>query len=111
MNESYRIDLPESGDKLQIHLQGVKLENGNVVMEPLNMLVYELDIGEVLKEYMESDNLFLNTFISIKKKPIFALVECPGCGKESELDTNLGTNHYLACECGVSYNKIQECVQ
>ncbi len=109
MNESYRIDLPEPGDKLQIHLQGVKINGrGGVELDPLKALTYEIDIGEILKDRIDDDTLYLNTFISVKKKPIFVLIECPGCGKENELDSNLGTNHYLVCECETSYNKIQE---
>ena len=69
MKSSYRIDFPEKGDKLQIHLQGMtKNDSGECEIGPLYILVAEIDLYEVLNKCNDNkDACILNTFLSVKK--------------------------------------------
>ena len=109
MKDSFRVELPEEGDKLEIHLQGIKIKNGVAILDPLHIKVADIDIGKLLINYInDPDTIYLNTFISIKKKPVPIMVKCPNCNKINKFDDTEDNNVYWECSCGTTYNKKGE---
>lgn len=117
MSGEYTFNMPSVGDKLQIHMCGLKLmddgEGGKKLtgeFNPVSLLVWECDIGNAL-EFLDTheDTMYLNLVLSVKRSPIMVKVPCPECTFLTDFDCTQGIEFYKTCSyCHTDYNLEQK---